>query len=74
MRFCPGLGCKATVVRIVIASATSSASTALMKITANTLPISSTGLRRCPVSSGPPTLTGRITTVSASASSSGTPL
>ncbi len=48
MRFWPGVGRNATVpvVRMPIASAISSASTALMPTTANPLPISRTGLRR----------------------------
>ena len=49
MRLWFGLGCKATVVRIPIASAISNATTALMATTANPLPTSKTGRRRwCP--------------------------
>ena len=53
MRFWPGVGRKPTVpvVRMPIASAISSASTALIPTTANPLPMSRTGLRRgCPCS------------------------
>jgi hypothetical protein len=46
MRFWPGVGCNATVVRMPTASAISSATTALMPATANPLPSSKTGLRR----------------------------
>jgi hypothetical protein len=73
MRCWPGVGCKATVVlRIPIASAISSASTALMPTTANPLPISRTGLRRGWSGSCANSLS--MTTVGALASSSGTAL
>jgi hypothetical protein len=74
MRFWPGVGRNATVpvVRIPIASAISSASTALIPTTANPLPISRTGLRRGWSGSGANSRS--ITTVGALASSSGTAL
>jgi hypothetical protein len=46
MRLWLGLGCRATVVRMPIASAISSATTALIPTTANPLPISTAGPRR----------------------------
>ena len=49
--FSLGLGRNATVGRMLIASAISSATTTLMKITASVLPTSKTGLRRNAVSS-----------------------
>ena len=66
------MGRKATVVRMPIASAISSASTALMPATANPLPISRTGLRRGWFCSGVKSFS--MTTVGESASSSGTAL
>ncbi|SOX51838.1 hypothetical protein MAAFP003_500 [Mycobacterium ahvazicum] len=75
MRFWLGLGCTATfVVRMPMASAISSATTALMAITAIPLPTNSTGLRRGPPAFGTPKSDGSITTVGASASSSDTRL
>ena len=72
MRFWPGVGRNATVVRMPTASAISRASTALMPTTANPLPISRTGLRPGCSRSGAKSFS--MTTVAASASSSGTAL
>jgi hypothetical protein len=72
MRCWPGVGCNATVERMPIASAISSASTALIPATANPVPISRSGLRRGWLSSGAKSLS--MTAVAASASSSGTAL
>jgi hypothetical protein len=67
-----GLGSNATVVRMPIASAISSATTALMATTAIPLPTSSAGLRRGSLSSRSPRSDVSMTTVGTSASSSGT--
>jgi hypothetical protein len=74
MRCWPGVDCKATVVRMPIARAISSASTALMPATANPLPINRTGLRPGWPSSGLRASGMSMTTVGALASSSGTAL
>jgi len=74
MRLWLGLGCNATVVRMPIASAISSATTALMATTAIPLPTSSTGLRRGWRSSRSARPDVFMTTVGTSASSSGTAL
>jgi hypothetical protein len=74
MRLWLGLGCNATVVRMPIASAISSATTALIATTAIPLPTSSTGLRRGWLSSRSARSDVSITTVGTSASSSGTAL
>lgn len=67
MMFWLGLGRKATVEWILTASATSTATAAVIKTTANVLPTSRKDLRRCVLSSRP-------IAVWAAASSSGTAL